>query len=63
MKLPDELDEREAADLPNSIIGAVLDRIPADIASVNFNIDWHITDGEPFLAWGYNYFQIHHSDP
>ena len=51
--LPEGLDERDAADMSNRLIGAVLDRIPTDIDSVNFNIDWHITDGEPFLERGY----------
>lgn len=53
MKLPEGLDEREAADMSNMLIGAVLDRIPADIDSVNFNMDWHIADGEPFLTRGF----------
>lgn len=53
VKLEEGLSEQESADMSNQLLGKLLDRLPTDVASVNFNMDWHITDGEPFLARGY----------
>lgn len=53
VKLAEGLNERDAADMSNRLIGAVLDRIPADIDCVNFSMDWRIVDGEPFVERGY----------
>ncbi len=61
VKLPTGLSEQEAADVSNQLMGKLLDRLPTEVDSVNFNMDWHISDGEPFLVRGYE-LTTHYTD-
>ena len=53
VKLAHGLSAQESADMSNRLIGNLLDRLPKDVADIRFNMDWHVTNGEPFLTRGY----------